>query len=142
LQVARYARLVRLPRHVRETEQGFDLRREGKKRRRVVIIKRFGADVIAGAKEDISRAVPKSKRVVPDEVFGAVLTPAFVRAVDELAVSDLARGSPEGRNELVTVINAGIGSEGAFSVLAKQREVLVEGLGGRPEQAVTEADSA
>src|SRR2546422_268172 len=126
------AYFVQTTRHVREREQPLDLRREAEQpARRVVVVERLDAEMVARAEQRRAARVPDGKREVAQQVLRATLAPALVGGEDELSVRDRA-GRTEHGAEVGAVVDARVRREDERAVGARERGEEIEQVGLEP----------
>ena len=142
-EVIRHSHRVEAARNFPRAEERLDLGGEDQGPGRLVIVERLDAAMIARAKERLPALVPDGKGKIAQESFRRVFAPLLVRAKDQLAVGDLAvrpLGESERGDELIAVVDPGVGGDDQVALLAGQGQLLVEGFRRRPEHPMSQTN--
>ena len=97
--------------------------------------------MVPGAEQDLPPPVPDREGKIAQESLGAALAPTLVSAEDQLAVCDLparTAGEAKSDDELLAIIDAGVGCEDEDPIDVRQRQLLLQGFRRRVEHPVSE----
>src|SRR5690349_6602341 len=108
-------RLVELARYALLREQRHDLRRESEDSGAAEVIERTHAEAVARTEECLCPPVPDRDREVADRVLGAIRPPASIGCPDQFGIRRAADW-PKCTDEIVTVVDAGIGDDHEVAV--------------------------